>query len=206
MMKGVDRCCGVVDVCLRMAHTTQEKREATLKGLLELQFGIVDAANPLAAAAKAAGYEDEYDMALAVLLGKVTAARVRLRERLNRVANDGKRRRGEPVAETEEDKKVPDDEFTLVLAALLEQDPGCGGVRGPTWYQAVLAAFEELGGTMTSTKDGFYARAKRLVESGKVVAKQVKQPKRLYGRDVLMNVTLYSLPPEEAPAKEGGAA
>ena len=195
--------CG--DVWRRMEHTTQEKREATLRGLLEVQYGIADEANLMAAAARAAGYADEYDMALAVVTGKVTAARVRVREKLNRSADQRKRRRGEPVAETAEDAKVPDDEYLLVLSMLLEKDPD--GVRGPDWYKALLVTFEELGGKMTATKDGFYVRAKRLVESGKVVAKQVKKEQKLYGRDVLMNVTLYSLPEEEAaPAKEGGAS
>ena len=195
--------CG--DVWRRMEHTTQEKREATLRGLLEVQYGIADEANLMAAAARAAGYQDEYDMALAVVTGKVTAARVRVREKINQSAEQRKRRRGEPVAETAEDAKVPDDEYLLVLAMLLEKDPD--GVRGPDWYKAVLVAFEELGGQMTATKDGFYVRAKRLVASGKVLARQEKREQKLYGRDVLMNVTLYTLPPEEAqpPAKEGGA-
>ena len=193
-----------------MEHTTQgtkdgiHEAEATLRGLLRLQFGITDTVNPLAEAARLAGYKDEYDVALALLVGKVAAVRVSQRERIAKNARERKREKGVPVAETEEDKKIPDDELLLALATLVEDTPE--GVRGPEWYRGLLFAFEELGGKMDMTKDGFYARVAKLVEGGKVKTAQAKMPTRLYGRDVLMNVTLYSLPEEATPAKEGGAS
>ena len=189
----------------RMAHTPNE-REATLRGLLKFKFGIADAdsvANPLEAAAKAAGYLDEYDMALSALIkgGRVD-------ERCGKtVAENARRRRVKaerPVVETAEESKIPDDELILVLSAMTEDDPA---VRGPDWFRELTSTFEQLGGKMTMTKDGFYARVKKLVASGKVTSTEARVPQKLYGREVVANVTLYSLPTEEAtPAKEGGAA
>ena len=187
-----------------MAHTPNE-REATLRGLLKVKFGVADAdsvASPLEAAAKAAGYQDEYDMALSALLGIGGDKGPRARS----AVENARRRRVKaerPVAETAEDKKIPDDELLLVLAAMLEDDPA--GVRGPDWFRELTDTFEQLGGKMTMTKDGFYARVAKLVEGGRVKTAQAKMPTKLYGRDVLMNVTLYTLPPEEAPTKEGGS-
>ena len=151
-----------------------------------------------------ANAETPADVALALLVGKVAAVRVSQRERIAKNARERKREKGLPVAETEEDKKIPDDELLLALATLVEDTPD--GVRGPEWYRGLLLAFEELGGKMDMTKDGFYARVAKLVEGGKVKTAQAKMPTKLYGRDVLMNVTLYTLPPEEAPTKEGGAS
>lgn len=184
----------------RMAHTPNE-REATLRGLLKFKFGIADAdsvANPLEAAAKAAGYQDEYDMALSALIrgGKADDERCG-----KTVAENARRRRAKaerPVVETAEDAKIPDDELLLVLAAMVEDDPA--GVRGPDWFRELTGTFEQLGGKMTMTKDGFYARVAKLVEGGKVKAAEAKVPQKLYGRDVVATVTLYSLP------KEGGAS
>lgn len=176
--------------------------------MLKFQFGVADAdsvANPLAAAAKAAGYEDEYDMALSVLFGRGAKAAVPERRGKGAAVNARRRRvRAAANEETEEDKKVPDDEFLLELSAMLEDSPG--GARGTEWYRGLVKTLAGIG-TMTMTKEGFYARVAKLVASGKVRSSQSKMPTKLYGRDVLMNVTLYSLPEEEAtPAKEGGAA
>ena len=183
-----------------MAHTPHDEREATLRGLLKFQFGVADAesvANPLAAAATAAGYADEYDMALSVLCARPGKSAV-VNARRRRVKSE------RPVAETAEEAKIPDDELLLVLESLDDQ---LTGVRGPDWYRELTSAFEKLGGKMSMTKDGFYARVKKLVESGKVKAVEVKVPQKLYGRDVLATVTLYSLPAEvPVAAKEGGVA
>lgn len=191
----------------RMTHTAPA-RETTLRGLLKFQFGVADAdsvANPLAAAAKAAGYEDEYDMALSVLFGRGAKAAVPERRGKGAAVNARRRRvrAANPGEETEEDKKVPDDEFLLELSAMLEDSPG--GARGTEWYRGLVKTLAGIG-TMTMTKDGFYARVAKLVANGKVRSSQSKMPTKLYGRDVLMNVTLYSLPEETTPAKIGGVS
>ena len=197
-------------MCRRMEHTHEtsiNEEEATLRGLLKLQFGIAETANPLGEAARLAGYKNEWNLALAALVGRVGETRVAQRERIAKNTRERKRKNGLPVEETEADKKIHDDELLLVLSALLEDSPEVVGVRGPEWYRHLLVAFEDLGGTMEMTKDGFYARVAKLVANGKVRSSQSKMPTKLYGRDVLMNVTLYSLPPEEAtPAKIGGAS
>ena len=170
--------------------------EATLRGMLRFQFGIVETANPLAEAARVVGYKDEYDMAMRLLAEhSVQAKPVKVEAKAGIKAS----------GETPADAKVPDDEFLLVLSVMLEGEGSPGAVSGPDWYRELTKAFYELG--LTMTKGGFYARLKRLVARGAVKTSTAQVQKKLYGRDVLANVTLYSLPEEEAtPAKEGGAA
>lgn len=170
--------------------------EATLRGMLRFQFGIVEAANPLAEAARVVGYKDEYDMAMrllaehSVMSRPATAAKV-------------EKKPGKEGGETPEEARVPDDEFLLVLSAMLETNSG--PVSGPDWYRELTKAFAMI--DLTMTKGGFYARLKRLVARGAVKTSTAQVQKKLYGRDVLANVTLYSLPEEEAtPAKEEGGA
>ena len=165
--------------------------EATLRGMLRFQFGIVEAANPLAEAARVVGYKDEYDMAMRLLMSRpAAAAKV-------------EKKPGKEGGETPEEARVPDDEFLLVLSAMLETNSG--PVSGPDWYRELTKAFAMI--DLTMTKGGFYARLKRLVAQGAVQTSTAKVAKKLYGREVVAHVTLYSLPTEEAtPAKEGGAA
>ena len=186
-----------------MTHTNTRENErgvspeVTLRGILENHFGIVDEANPLAAAARVAGYRDEYD-ALSRIVMAVAVGEVR-KPAAKAMAAPGTKGR-----ETEEDAKIPDDELLLVLATGLEDQPG--GVSGPDWFRELTKTFEELGGKMSMTKDGFYARLKKLVARGQVKTSTAQVQKKLYGKLVVANVTLYSLPEEEAtPAKEGGA-
>ena len=170
--------------------------ETTLRGMLQHQFGIVEAANPLAEAARVVGYKDEYDMAMRLL------AEHSVMSRKPAVAKVEKKP-GKEGGETPEEAQVPDDEFLLVLSAMLEGDGAPGSVSGPDWYRELTKAFAEL--DLAMTKGGFYARLKRLVARGAVKTSTAKVEKKLYGRQVVANVTLYSLP-EETPAKEGGAS
>lgn len=168
--------------------------EATLRGMLQHQFGIVEAANPLAEAARVVGYKDEYDMAMRLL------AEHSVMSRKPAVAKVEKKP-GKEGGETPEEAQVPDDEFLLVLSAMLEDG---APVSGPDWYRELTKAFAEL--DLAMTKGGFYARLKRLVARGAVKTSTAKVEKKLYGRQVVANVTLYSLPEETTPAKEGGAS
>ena len=189
-----------------MAHTnTQENErgvsaEVTLRGILENHFGIVDEANPLAAAARVAGYRDEYDALSRIVMAVAVGGGEARKPAAKAVAAPGIKGR-----ETEEDAKIPDDELLLVLAAGLEDQPG--GVSGPDWFRELTKTFEDLGGKMSMTKDGFYARLKKLVARGQVKTSTAQMQKKLYGKLVVANVTLYSLPAETAEAtKEGGVA
>lgn len=184
----------------RYMSTTQDNESAAAQGItidvglravLQYRYGVVNAANPLTEGAKVLGYENEYDMVFQLLTAGAGAVQKK------------KAVKGTPGRETTDDAKVPDDELLLVLSAMLEDEPA--GVRGPDWFRELSKNFDELGGRMSMTKDGFYARIKKLVAGGQVKAVEVKVPQKLYGRDVMANVTLYSLP-AEVPAKEGGVA
>ena len=56
------------------------------------------------------------------------------------------------------------------------------------------------------TKDGFYARVKKLVAEGQVKTSTAPMATKIYGKSVTANVTLYSLPAEVPATKEGGVA
>ena len=199
MMIGVDGWLRLADVCGRHMSNTQCDEsitaEATLRGMLRFQFGIVEAANPLAEAARVVGYKDEYDMAMRLLAEHSVMSRPAAAAKVEK-------KPGKEGGETPEEARVPDDEFLLVLSAMLETNSG--PVSGPDWYRELTKAFAMI--DLTMTKGGFYARLKRLVARGAVKTSTAQVQKKLYGRDVLANVTLYSLPEETTPAKEGGAS
>ncbi len=180
-----------------MAHTdTRENErgvspEVTLRGILQNHFGIVDEANPLAAAARVAGYRDEYDALTRIAMAVAVDGGEARKPAAKAVAAPWIKGR-----ETVEDAKIPDDELLLVLAAEVERKPN--GVSGPDWFRELTKTFEDLGGTMSMTKDGFYARIKKLVARGQVKTSTAQMEKKLYGKLVVANVTLYSLPVEGA--------
>ena len=177
--------------------TTQDNESAAAQGItidvglravLQYRYGVVNAANPLTEGAKVLGYENEYDMVFQLLTAGAVAVQ---------------KKKAVKGTETTDDAKVPDDELLLVLSAMLEDEPA--GVRGPDWFRELSKNFDELGGRMSMTKDGFYARIKKLVAGGQVKTSTAPMATKIYGKSVTANVTLYSLP--EVPAtKEGGVA
>lgn len=164
--------------------------EVGLRAVLQFRYGIVNAANPLTAGAKVLGYENEYDMVFRLLTGGANAEKPKAK--------------GAPGRETPEEAKIPDDELLLALEGLLEDTPA--GVSGPDWYNGLMKAFADLGGTMEMTKTSFYARVKKMAATGAVKTSVTPMAKKMFGRSIMANVTMYTLPPEpEVPAKEGGA-
>ena len=185
----------------RYMSTTQDNESAAAQGItidvglravLQYRYGVVNAANPLTEGAKVLGYENEYDMVFQLLTAGAGAVQKK------------KAVKGTPGRETTDDAKVPDDELLLVLSAMLEDEPA--GVRGPDWFRELSKNFDELGGRMSMTKDGFYARIKKLVAEGQVKTSTAPMATKIYGKLVMANVTLYSLPAEVPATKEGGVA
>lgn len=156
-----------------MENTTRERE--TLNALLELKFGVADTANPLGEVARIAGYKNEYDMGLSFLLGIGREKKPKERKAPKNTPLPG-------------DEKVPDEEVLITLESAVEESED-GWVRGTDWFKLLQPSLDALGLTMSKT--GFYARVKKLVEDGEVESRQVEVEKKLYGRDVTMNVTLY---------------
>ena len=120
--------------------------------------------------AKLAGFADEYEAMISLLVKGGGAAAT------------PKKRGGKKVAEeTEEDRRVNDDDFVMALEAACAKAEA-HDVRAPDWFREMYAPV---------TKDGFYVRIERLVRGGKVSVREELINTKLYGRSVKMRVKLY---------------
>lgn len=152
---------------------SNDATKIALRELVRLRGGGTDT-DPLEAAVRLiAGGDDPYEWAVRQLM-----APAQLPDRVG----EPKKRGRKAGTETPEDAKVPDVEVLMSLGA-------CEGpVRAPQWVK------EHNAGSFPISKDGFYARLKRLEAYGKVLkVEEATVPTTFYGREVTMKVKLYSL-------------